>query len=418
MSCGRAWRRWVVLVTFDFFWLMKMNSTDFLPESALAYSDHSSTPIASGFMSVCRRKVLNTSTATKNPNLHQYDAFTGKRFAAFLKQAKCTLLCILAHSPTFRTAAFTLRPSPWAQLFQTTTENAASLETFAKVRGIPSSLLLTHITDSILPSHLPSPPPTSRSFCGSYRCNKPIHHSPPLPNPTHHSIPSTLYTPLLFPSPASPPYPPTRPFPTDPTLRATNPSTPCISCTSTTRCACTVPTSSFIAQPLTELRRYGRKGVGVRALQRIRAGSVLGEYVGVLMPKGRGGEDGVYGFEVPGDGEYGSNSESDGGDVEPGREGSSTGHRHNSGNGNGEGIAIISAARYGNWTRYINHSCAANCYFWYAPLGRTWRVFVVAGREVQWGEEVTVGYGRGYWRGREGGCFCGEVGCMSEGGKR
>ena len=41
---------------------------------------------------------------------------------------------------------------------------------------------------------------------------------------------------------------------------------------------------------------------------------------------------------------------------------------------------------------------------------------VVCVRDVLVGEEITVGYGRMFWMGRERDCRCGERGCLGDGG--
>jgi len=77
------------------------------------------------------------------------------------------------------------------------------------------------------------------------------------------------------------------------------------------------------------------------------------------------------------------------------------------------GVAQICAQKKGNWTRYVNHSCAPNCRFENLVVGSRWRVMLVASRGIGGGEEVTVDYGAGYWsgEGRRGRCVCGEEGC-------
>ena len=72
-------------------------------------------------------------------------------------------------------------------------------------------------------------------------------------------------------------------------------------------------------------------------------------------------------------------------------------------------IAVISAKRYGNWTRFINHSCDASARFHTVRVGERYRVVVKSVREVGLFEELTVDYGEAYWNGRR--CQCGAEGC-------
>ncbi len=75
-------------------------------------------------------------------------------------------------------------------------------------------------------------------------------------------------------------------------------------------------------------------------------------------------------------------------------------------------LAAISAKRYGNWTRFINHSCEAGTRFSVVRVGDRWRSVVRATRDVEVFEEVTVDYGEGYWRGKR--CECGSEGCLEK----
>ena len=103
---------------------------------------------------------------------------------------------------------------------------------------------------------------------------------------------------------------------------------------------------------------------------------MLGEYVGELFPADYAG-DWVYGLDV----------------CLPGADDAEA------------VVGIVSAARVGNWTHFMNHSCDAKVVFRSAVLGGRCRMVVQAVREVGVFEEVTVDYGRGYWRGRG----CGRV---------
>lgn len=118
----------------------------------------------------------------------------------------------------------------------------------------------------------------------------------------------------------------------------------------------------------------------MRALAPIPRGALLGEYLGEIHPARYSG-DGVYGldFSLPSR------------PVE-------------------EVVALVSAARYGNWTRFVNHSCEAAARFVVVRVGGRWRNVLQAVRAIGAFEEVTVDYGEGYWRDRR--CVCGAEGCL------
>jgi uncharacterized protein len=57
-----------------------------------------------------------------------------------------------------------------------------------------------------------------------------------------------------------------------------------------------------------------------------------------------------------------------------------------------------------NTARYINHSCRPNC----EAINRRGRIFIVARKNIQAGEELTYGYGKDYFAFLKdsGGCRC------------
>ena len=118
----------------------------------------------------------------------------------------------------------------------------------------------------------------------------------------------------------------------------------------------------------------------MRALQEIPAGSILDEYLGEVYPYCYNG-DPVYTLEY-----------------------SPPGRRRDE-----PALAVVSARRFGNWTRFINHSCDATAVFSIVTLGGRHRSVVKAVRDIGVFEEVTVDYGVGYWRNKR--CECGAVGC-------
>ncbi|RPA94785.1 hypothetical protein L873DRAFT_1394539 [Choiromyces venosus 120613-1] len=65
-----------------------------------------------------------------------------------------------------------------------------------------------------------------------------------------------------------------------------------------------------------------------------------------------------------------------------------------------------SSNRYGNWTRFVNHSCDANCGIEHvARRGKMLSVYRVT-KDIAMFEEVTTDYGSGYFLGRGLKCLC------------
>ncbi len=141
-----------------------------------------------------------------------------------------------------------------------------------------------------------------------------------------------------------------------------------------------------------DVDKYGKKfsieikevspviGRGGFALEYIPAGAVIQEYTGIvkvvhhsLLPKM------PYAFTV-------SNVDPKTGGEGPGA--------------TGEYQLIIDAGPAGNETRFFNHSNNANAGFAIDPHYKG-KAFVVALRDIQPGEEITVSYGDAYWKDKE-----------------
>ncbi|KAL2361704.1 hypothetical protein RJZ56_005386 [Blastomyces dermatitidis] len=156
----------------------------------------------------------------------------------------------------------------------------------------------------------------------------------------------------------------------------------CAICTSPQICECQLELAEE-KHPLLELREYPDRGIGVRSLRSIKAGTFIGEYVGEIR-------DPAY------------------------RLGSTYGLHHTL---HGRSIGVIDAAVYGNWTRYMNHSCRAGVVFVSTVVGDRACVLVRAIRDIEMFEEITVDYGDEYFMPRHRVCKCGEEVCrFKEGG--
>ena len=100
-------------------------------------------------------------------------------------------------------------------------------------------------------------------------------------------------------------------------------------------------------------------------------GQWLGEYVGQLRPLALQ-TDSLYRFEIP-------------------------------------GVCAIDAEPCGNWTRFVNSSCAPNVSAWTDTVGKRHTVFFQAMRDIGPEEELTFQYGKQYFRAAGLLCECGVV---------
>lgn len=163
----------------------------------------------------------------------------------------------------------------------------------------------------------------------------------------------------------------------DPTLRKRRDG-PCYICDSPTPCDCVTPSHEFTA--LVELREYKGKGTGVRALGPFKKGQILGQFVGEIKPVS-GRDDLTYSLL------HGSRKQ--------------------------KAKTLISPKRYGNWTRFINHSCDSSTAFLHVVVGRHTAMVVYAKRDIAPFEEITVDYGSGYLANLA--CKCGSRSCRGSG---
>ncbi|OAP56758.1 hypothetical protein AYL99_08870 [Fonsecaea erecta] len=182
---------------------------------------------------------------------------------------------------------------------------------------------------------------------------------------------------------------------------------------------------------LVELYTTADRGRGVRALQTIRPGTYLGEYLGEITAVEADAED------VPGsmvNHRYGLQTYHMQLDVaraadyvvsvrtttttRPKPKGSpATGKAKSTTSTTPTADAelrpqyALDAAHRGGWTRYVNHSCAANTEYRLVNLGQHTHVVVRARRKIAFGEEITVNYGGGYFANLGIACRCGAARC-------
>ncbi|KAL8817715.1 MAG: hypothetical protein Q9223_003507 [Gallowayella weberi] len=305
-----------------------------------------------------------------------------RRFASVVSSHGWMMLSILAHSESFRSACSTFDEPLWKQLMQSVSQNHVSLELFFKVRALDWATPLRSIQHLI---------PAQDLFSYLQRQEKRELPSIFLEKPHSYVVPATdgilqrpNYQSVLHLDVPTNVYD-SKAFSQDPSARAPSDDI-CESCNHN-MCDCEPSTSDDITRPLTELiHSSAEKGVGVRTLQQIKKGVVLDEYVGELKPAASV-TDQTYALKL---------------DLP-------MGHRFRS----DANPILIDSQVYGNWTRYINASCNPSLQFVPAIIGGKHRVMVVATRDINTFEELTIGYGDDYWLGSDTKtCGCNEPNCQ------
>ncbi|KAI4111800.1 MAG: hypothetical protein LQ339_000257 [Xanthoria mediterranea] len=305
-----------------------------------------------------------------------------KRFASVKSTQGWMTLSILAHSESFRNACRTFDMPLWDQLMHDIAQTHVSLELFFKVRGLDWVTPLRSVAHLIPQQEL-----QSYLECQKKRELQNIY----LESPHSYVVPKAdgilqrpHYQSVLHLNISSNTYD-SKAFPVDPSIRTQNDGA-CESC-GRASCDCEPSTCDKINRPLTELiHSSADKGIGVRTLQRVKAGDVLDEYVGELK-RASTVADQTYAMEL---------------------EGLPAGHHSR----NDHNPILIDAQVYGNWTRYINASCNPSLKFAAARIGGRHRIMVVAVRDIDTFEELTIGYGDNYWLGSDTKmCACNEETC-------
>lgn len=309
------------------------------------------------------------------------------RYGQFASKHGWMMLSILANSAAFREAARTLGKGRWSILCGFVSENKNSIEVFAKSRELNWEAALVQrkdfdtwtlfrneqypdLTPPGHPHHLIVP-------AGAGLLQNPRYQGRDQLNISNNQCDFADFEshdkPHVWPRGVK--------YPGDPTDLLYELGMVCSLC-SQHDCNCDPNTHPSIIRPLVELIEYDGKGVGIRALQPIQKYKALGEYVGeILHPRGTKDLDGTYALGIQG-----------------------TNHNY-------ETVGIINARRYGNWTRYLNHSCDPNTEFATMLIGRKQRAMIRTLKEVAMFEELTINYGDDYWVNRNFVCRCGSPDC-------
>ncbi|MCJ1447124.1 MAG: hypothetical protein MMC23_007633 [Stictis urceolatum] len=159
----------------------------------------------------------------------------------------------------------------------------------------------------------------------------------------------------------------------------------CRDCGTQDGCDCTAA-SRVVLHPLLDIYEYSGKGAGARALQSIKEEEILEEYVGEVLPATENSTG--YGMDVDCSLVY------------------HAGAKKND-------VALIDSVYWGNWTRFINHSCEPNCEFQRVILGGKVRIMVVSIKPISMFDEIVVSYGDSYFDLTEPVllCRCGTLSC-------
>lgn len=310
------------------------------------------------------------------------------RYGQFASKHGWMMLSVLANSAAFREAVRTLDRVRWSAFCDCVCENKNSIEVFAKSRELNWKAALEQRRDFgrwILfrneqypdlkpprhPHHLIVPAAAGLVKAPRYEGKDQI------------NILNNQYDADDFESHDRPHvWPREVKYPSDPTDLLHKLGRTCSLC-SQHGCSCDPKTHPSVIHPLVELTEYDGKGVGIRALQSIQKHQPLGEYVGeILHPRGTKDPEATYGLSI------------------------------SAPNDSYEIVGIISARQYGNWTRYLNHSCDPNTEFATMLIGQKQRALIKTLRDVAIFEELTVHYGHDYWIHRDFRCRCGSSDCQ------
>ncbi|WKX93045.1 hypothetical protein Q1695_010796 [Nippostrongylus brasiliensis] len=156
-------------------------------------------------------------------------------------------------------------------------------------------------------------------------------------------------------------------------------------------CTCSLQCGNRVAQkgatiPIEVFRTCDGRGWAVRALRNIRRGAFIGEYTGELLSDAetaRPERTDTYFFETR----------------------------------VGERLYTVDARMYGNFTRFINHSCRPNAtvgmVVWEAQLEQLSHICIFATENIPKGVEITISYGQSWWDAklRLFSCRCGHSNC-------
>lgn len=303
------------------------------------------------------------------------------RFFAFVNELGWKMFAICAHAEAFRRWFRTADPRVWGFVCQKIYENFCSIQVYAHNYELKWRNTLW-IYQDIPIAGLPDIKPVIQTYM-NWKVDHPHHtvitldgklKEPLFNGQLQEHIDEYVFDPAKWNG---------KP---DPTLRREpRGDTPgvgsvCFLCGSEVSCACQLQSR---AAEFVELTEYPDRGTGVRALTDFRRHDVLGIFIGEIIPNCV--EDLTYPLTQSSD------------DPE--------GFDHT--------VGTIAPHRYGNWTRFINHSCESSTWFVTRTIGKRVVTTIEAIRDIKAFEEITVNYGTRYWSGADRRCLCGQASCIS-----
>ncbi|EEH02864.1 SET domain-containing protein [Histoplasma capsulatum G186AR] len=167
----------------------------------------------------------------------------------------------------------------------------------------------------------------------------------------------------------------------DPTLRRPADGK-CDVCSSEKPCDCIYP--RYAALFLELIETADGRGTGVRTLTNFPKNTMLGAYMGEILFKDEWEYDTVYSLQLKAKTNYGTVR------------------------------AIICPKRYGNWARFVNHSCDPSVDFVSRTIGKRIYMMMETRRDIKAFEEITVDYGKQYWRSKQKQCLCRSQSCKDK----
>ncbi|KAL2849242.1 hypothetical protein BJY01DRAFT_147462 [Aspergillus pseudoustus] len=293
-----------------------------------------------------------------------------RRLDGFVKLFGWKMLSICMLAEGFRRACREIsHPAIWMVLIKKFKDNRLSLEVFARSRNLDwrgqllkySGLGLPKLENELRPARsMWQQHPHHIVQSVENKVKRPIYENYPQINIDRCIIDSSKWETLE-----------------DPTTRTIYDGR-CDLCRSPEICDCKLDPSPGT---LVELVERPGTGTGVRALTNFKKGDILGPFIGELLPPGYSG-DPVYALA------HISKKDAD------------------------TTIATVSPRHYGNWTRFLAHSCNASTAFRARTIGDRTVMTIEAERDISAFEDITINYGKGYWIGKT--CMCGEKNCVSK----
>lgn len=322
---------------------------------AAAFIDH----IIAQTASTCGFEPLDVDNNIES-HICQHDE---QHYAALVIQFGWKLVAICAHSEAFRRACEETDRTQWSMLLGEIWRNRRSIEVFARSRNLEWRAPLLHhssrsIYETLTHPHINltvvgHPHHLVRMMDDSVSC-------PIFENKLQEHIDSPIFRAKDWPFGRR-----------DSTMRLPADGE-CDLCHSKSICDCAPPSLSGC---LVEIIQYPRKGFGVRALANFKKDDILDVYLGELRPSDFNGDPVYCLLQEP-----------------------KTGHKTRE--------VIISSKQYGNWTRFINHSCDPSTAFRRRTIGDRIYVTVEVIRDITIFEEITIDYGYWYFTNNNRFCLC------------